>query len=251
MVAWLVVAIFVIPRLHIGELVIPSVFCAVGLIILFTYCRPFLLVSLLTAVAMFFLNKDQPYKQAYTLVSMSVFVFAGFAVTVIEDYRRAGWNRFNIFYSFMLILSQQYVFRVSFFSAFIMMFVGYSPLFQTSIFQRLLYSLAIGLTVELLVYSWRKWIARSRIQRSRNLNAYQKLQYLTSQLKKPFASKIYDDFINEIEKTRLDEQTIIYHLNDLLESNQSLVKPEKVLEVIDKLDLRRRQKAVRNLADPR
>jgi len=65
---------------------------------------------------------------------------------------------------------------------------------------------------------------------------------LIEQLKRPLSREAHGRILSRIANLPLKEETIIRALHDLAESSQFFLPPKEVLQAIDRVDLRRRQK---------
>ena len=64
------------------------------------------------------------------------------------------------------------------------------------------------------------------------------------ELRKPWPDKLSKRILHHIIDLPLEEDKLIYGLRDLADSGEFFLKPDDVLEAIDRVDLRRRQKAL-------
>jgi len=70
------------------------------------------------------------------------------------------------------------------------------------------------------------------------------------ELRKPLPKALSRTILSRIVDLPLDEEKLVYHLKKLADSGEFFVKTDDIAEAIDRVDLRRRQKAFEPVGIP-
>jgi hypothetical protein len=194
------------------------------------------------------------------------FVWGGYFIQIGDEYRRAKWIKNPVVRAIALLGTTNVVTRVLVVYVVIHRILAISMLYatlgpgiwgwlgETKTTALPLWTIQGALVAALMIELGLQFICQGRISRLLRKGALavdaetQKMvlqRYLT-ELRRPYPQKLGRRILDAISELRMDDATVIAGLKSIADKYEFFVSPDDILQAVDRLDLRRRQKALQD-----